>query len=88
MLYVSAPDKRFVQILEMDFGPCSYDTYMDQYVPATKDILSKAGASESVVATGNPQNMKGLWNPQHLIINFWKSREEFDKAYNSGNKRL
>ena len=79
-----APDKRYVQILDLEFTPENYNTYMEKYVPATKGILEKYGASESVVSTSSPFTIKGLWNPQYLIINFWKSKEDFEKAYCSG----
>ncbi|ELT99092.1 hypothetical protein CAPTEDRAFT_228964 [Capitella teleta] len=77
------PGKRYVQILELEFSQENYQRYMSEYVPATKDILHKSGASESVVASSAPVNLKGAWNPQSLIINFWSNEEEFHKAYTS-----
>jgi uncharacterized protein (DUF1330 family) len=73
-----------VQILELQFSPQNYDRYMNEYVPATRDILTKHGASLSVVAASDPVNIKGAWSPQSIIINFWSSKEDFDSAYNSG----
>jgi len=77
-----AEDKRFVQLLDLQFN--DFDKIRTEYSPDARAHLEASGAAAGVVATGKIAKVKGMWQPEYIVMNFWSSYEEFEAAYKSG----
>jgi uncharacterized protein (DUF1330 family) len=73
--------KRFVQLLDLRFH--DIDKFMSEYSDDTNAYLQASGANGGIVSTSKIQKIKGLWDPEYVVMNFWTSPEEFEAAYTS-----
>ena len=60
------------------------DKFLNEYVMRANPYLDTVPASFGVVTSDKPRLMRGQWNPSHLIINQFASKNQFLDAYNSG----
>ena len=74
--------KRFVQILELNLR--DVDEFMMEYSSQASKHMDAFDADGGIVSTDNIYKVKGQWQPEFLVVNFWPSAEVFDSAYNSG----
>ncbi|ESN94569.1 hypothetical protein HELRODRAFT_164430 [Helobdella robusta] len=81
--HLPAPNKGFVQIMDM----CLHDlaSFEHNYACEAKEVLNYWGACAGVVSAPSDciHKVKGLWDPNYLIINFWPSCQVFEEAMKS-----
>lgn len=58
---------------------------MNGYASEASKFLSSSGATAGVVSTKDVCRVKGGWDLELIVINFWTSPEEFEAAYTSGD---
>ena len=77
-----AEEKRVVQLLDLHFN--DFDKFRTEYSPGANDFLHASGATGGAVSTDKITNVKGMWKPEYIVMNFWSSSDEFETAYKSG----
>jgi uncharacterized protein (DUF1330 family) len=74
-------DKRFVQLLDLHFH--DFDKFLTEYSSDASAYLQASGAHGGIVSTNKIHKVKGLWDPEYLVINFWSTPQDFEAAYTS-----
>jgi len=75
----------YVQVLDIDFGGCrkNFESFQADHSKDASAFMEEAGACGGVVATKDVKKIRGLWEPNYLVLNFWSSAEQFQAAVNS-----
>jgi len=60
------------------------DKFRSEYSPGASEHLQASGAAAGIVSTSQVTKVKGMWKSEHVIMNFWSSRDEFEAAYKAG----
>jgi hypothetical protein len=71
-----------IQLLDMEF--VNKEAFLDEYVSQAEPYLRRFDASPAMVSTCKNRKFRGLWEPGHIVVNWWANPEQFWSAYQSG----
>lgn len=70
-----------IQLLDMEF--VNKEAFLDEYVSQAEPYLRRFDASPAMVSTCKNRKFRGLWEPGHIVVNWWANPEQFWSAYQS-----
>lgn len=73
------PDSiRFIQLLDLEFY--DFQRFQQDYSGDASAVIQKH-CGKQIVSTPKSRKLRGLWEPNYLILNCWGSAECFEAAY-------
>lgn len=74
--------KGIIQLLDIEF--VNKEAFLTQYVQNAEPYLRRFDSAPAMVSTCKNRKLRGLWEPAHIVINWWANPEQFWGAYQSG----
>lgn len=71
-----------IQLLDIEF--VNKEAFLTQYVQNAEPYLRRFDSAPAMVSTCKNRKFRGLWEPAHIVINWWANPEQFWGAYQSG----
>lgn len=73
--------KGIIQLLDIEF--VNKEAFLTQYVQNAEPYLRRFDSAPAMVSTCKNRKLRGLWEPAHIVINWWANPEQFWGAYQS-----